>query len=67
MTSHPDAHTDAFWVGYLSQGLLTALRFLDSSPNLARDDIKSTLEAFLRSPVASPELRVALSRQVRRR
>ena len=62
--ARPDSHADAYWVGYLSHGLLTALRFLDSSEKLARDDIRATLEAFMASPVCSPETRKRIRKEM---
>lgn len=54
----PSARPD-FWIGYLAMGISIALRL--DGPKEARADLKRTLDAFLRSPVPSRELRRRLT------
>jgi len=57
-----------FWLGRLSRSITLALVDMrDSRPRVAQEHLNATIREFLRSPVASEELKDTLRGDLRRR
>jgi len=57
-----------FWLGRLSRSITLAVGDLrDDRPRVAREHLQATIREFLRSPVASEELKATLRGDLRRR
>lgn len=59
--NHPYRSSDPYWLGYLAASI--SLYLQDSRSQ--RSELRAALHEFLRSPVASPELRRQLGRGTR--
>ena len=57
-----------FWTGRVSRSITLAVADLrDKRPEVAREHLNATIREFLRSPVASEELKDTLRGDLRRR
>lgn len=66
-TTHPLAGHDAFWVGRFSTAVAMAVPRIKTRPDDVAEDLKRTLDEFLRSPLPSADLKRSLKEDLRGR